>query len=130
MRAAGPFCSQVMAVTVVKDVLVIVLFAVNLELIALSGLRFHPHTTTVTVDADADAVADVFAPDAPSVTARRRRVRATRAGGGVLLRRGCRLRRVDESAPPPAAFAPALVACCAPGTSSRSPDASSSRGAG
>lgn len=70
MRAAGPFCSQVMAVTVVKDVLVIVLFAVNLELIALSGLRFHPHTTTVTVDADADAVADVFAPDAPSVVAR------------------------------------------------------------
>ena len=43
MGAAGPFCSQVMAVTVVKDVLVIVLFAVNLELIALSGLRFH-HT--------------------------------------------------------------------------------------
>ena len=114
-RPSGPFCSQVMAVTVVKDVLVIVLFAVNLELIALSGLRFHPHTTTVTVDADAGAVADVFAPDAPRSHAwRRRRVRATRAGGGVLLRRGCRLRRVDESAPPPAAFAPRAESRAAP----------------
>lgn len=68
MDAAGPFCSQVMAVTVVKDVLVIVLFAVNIELIALSGLRFHPHPTTTTVDA---AVADPGASDvATSVAAR------------------------------------------------------------
>jgi NhaP-type Na+/H+ or K+/H+ antiporter len=68
MDAAGPFCSQVMAVTVVKDVLVIVLFAVNIELIALSGLRFHPHPTTTTIDAaaDADAVADPRALDAAS----------------------------------------------------------------
>lgn len=66
MDAAGPFCSQVMAVTVVKDVLVIVLFAVNIELIALSGLRFHPHPTTTAIDA---AVADPGASDAASSVA-------------------------------------------------------------
>lgn len=66
MDAAGPFCSQVMAVTVVKDVLVIVLFAVNIELIALSDLRFHPHPTTTTIDA---AVEDPDARDAASSVA-------------------------------------------------------------
>lgn len=36
----GPFCSLVMSVTVVKDVLVVVMFAMNLEMVALSGLEF------------------------------------------------------------------------------------------
>ena len=40
MEGRGPFCSLVMSVTVVKDVLVVVMFAVNLEMVALSGLDF------------------------------------------------------------------------------------------
>jgi len=36
----GQFCTLVMSVTVVKDVLVVVMFAMNLELVALSGLDF------------------------------------------------------------------------------------------
>lgn len=40
MEGRGPFCSLVMSVTVVKDVLVVVMFAINLELVALSGLDF------------------------------------------------------------------------------------------
>ena len=120
-----------MAVTVVKDVLVIVLFAVNLELIALSGLRFHPHSTTVTVDADADAVADVFAPDAPSVVARvvvafarpALVVASSFAAGAVSGVWMSQLLRPPRSRP-------ALSRVLRPGTSSRSPDASSSQGAG
>jgi len=40
MEGRGPFCSLVMSVTVVKDVLVVVMFAINLEMVALSGLDF------------------------------------------------------------------------------------------
>ena len=43
MRGKGPFCSHVMAVTIVKDVLVVVAFALNMEAVALSGLEFHPY---------------------------------------------------------------------------------------
>ena len=43
MRGKGPFCSHVMAVTIVKDVLVVVAFALNMEAVALSGLAFHPY---------------------------------------------------------------------------------------
>ena len=40
MEGRGPFCSLVMSVTVVKDVLVVVMFAVNLELVAAARLDF------------------------------------------------------------------------------------------
>lgn len=40
MDGRGPFCSLVMSVTVVKDVLVVVMFAMNLEFVALSKLDF------------------------------------------------------------------------------------------
>lgn len=41
MDGKGPFCQHVMAVTVVKDALVVVLFALNLEFVALAGLDFE-----------------------------------------------------------------------------------------
>lgn len=41
MEASGPFCSHILSTTVVKDVVVVALFAMNVELIALSGLDFH-----------------------------------------------------------------------------------------
>lgn len=40
-EASGPFCSHVLSATVLKDVLVVALFAINVELVALSGLDFH-----------------------------------------------------------------------------------------
>lgn len=46
-EASGPFCTHVVTTTVVKDVLVVALFAMNVELIALSGLDFR------TISADA-----------------------------------------------------------------------------
>ena len=45
MEGKGPFCSLVMSVTVVKDVLVVVMFAVNLELVAAAGLDFSQAET-------------------------------------------------------------------------------------
>lgn len=44
MDARGPFCARVLEVTVVKDVVVVLLFALNLELVAISGVRFDPST--------------------------------------------------------------------------------------
>jgi len=40
-EASGPFCSHILSATVVKDVLVVAMFAMNVELVALSGLDFH-----------------------------------------------------------------------------------------
>ena len=47
MDARGPFCARVLEVTVVKDVVVVLLFALNLELVAISGVRFDPSTSTL-----------------------------------------------------------------------------------
>lgn len=60
-EASGPFCSHVLSATVLKDVLVVALFAINVELVALSGLDFHKMvsesltagTTDVSKSADA-----------------------------------------------------------------------------
>ena len=52
-EASGPFCAHVLSTTVVKDVLVVALFAMNVELVALSGLDFHKIVAEAAVDADA-----------------------------------------------------------------------------
>ena len=58
MRGKGPFCSHVMAVTIVKDVLVVVAFALNMEAVALSGLAFQPHDVATSA-ADAAAGGEI-----------------------------------------------------------------------
>ena len=40
-EASGPYCAHILSTTVLKDVLVVALFAINVELVALSGLDFH-----------------------------------------------------------------------------------------
>lgn len=40
-EASGPFCSHILSTTVAKDIVVVALFAMNVELVALSGLDFH-----------------------------------------------------------------------------------------
>jgi len=40
-EASGPYCSHILSTTVLKDVIVVALFAINVELVAMSGLDFH-----------------------------------------------------------------------------------------
>ena len=40
-EASGPYCSHILSATVLKDVIVVALFAINVELVAMSGLDFH-----------------------------------------------------------------------------------------
>ena len=73
-EASGPFCSHVLSATVLKDVLVVALFAINVELVALSGLDFHKmvsESLTSGTDVSTSASAGAGASDSVASAARR-----------------------------------------------------------
>ena len=55
-EARGPFCTHILSTTVAKDIVVVALFAMNVELVALSGLDFH-RIVADTLESDSNATA-------------------------------------------------------------------------
>lgn len=81
----GAFCSLVMSVTVVKDVLVVIMFAMNLEMVALSGLEFGRAQGGALgggVEIGGDGAADHTSSDVAMMSASPHEAGSTAGGGG------------------------------------------------
>jgi Kef-type K+ transport system membrane component KefB len=63
----GPFCTHILSTTVLKDVLVVALFAINVELVALSGLDFHKIVLDALEKSSVDDVSTVATTDATAL---------------------------------------------------------------